>query len=356
MKALKIGGGLLALAVLLFVLGPRPEAPALEVRLPAVTAQLQALQDSIKRAEAAIPELKPGNEARIVWADSVPRRTSWCVLYLPGFTATYMEGEPIHREFAARYGCNLYVPRYRDHGLEVKDKLLHYHPDSVLETAAHALSVARQLGDSVLVMSTSTGGTLSLLLAAQAPEKVDAIMAFSPNIAIKAANAKLLTLPWGLQMARQMVGGAHRSFEAEAEFKKYWYNRYRLEALVQLQNMLDHGMQPKTFEAIRQPFFLGYYYKNEQEQDQVVSVPAMLHMFEQISTPEKLKRKVAFPNAGNHAIASRITAQNLDEVRREIFDFAESVLGWAPVSEVVGQAHDEQYDERAHEQPKEYAE
>lgn len=331
MKALKITVGLLLVIVVFYLMGPKPTVPVLKAKLPKITTELRVLSDSIRSAERSISNLKPNNEARIVWSDSVPQRTPYALVYLPGFTATYVEGDPIHREFAARYGCNLYVPRWRDHGLEVENKLLHYHPDSVLETAAHALAVGKRIGEKVILMSTSTGGTLSLLLAAQAPEAVAGIIAFSPNIAIKSGRARLLTRPWGLQIARQMIGSQYRYFPAEEEFKKYWYNRYRLEGLVQLQNLVEHGMKPETFQAVNAPFFLGYYYKNELEQDQVVSIPAMLEMYEQLGTPDSLKLKVAFPNVANHALASYVGSKDLEHVRQEVFAFTEGVLGLAPL-------------------------
>lgn len=334
-KALKISGLLLIGLLLLYLVGPKPAPPRLQTEVPALATSLAGLADSLAQAEQSVPYLKPNNEARIIWADSLPKPTEYALVYLPGFTATYVEGDPIHREFAARYGCNLYVPRWRDHGLQVEDKLLHYHADSVLETAAHALAVGHRIGQKVLLMSTSTGGTLSLFLAAQYPELVDGIIAYSPNIRIKSESAKVLTMPWGLQMARLMAGGTHRGFEAEAEFKKYWYNRYRLEGLVQLQNMVEHTMTPETFAAVEAPFLLGYYYKNDSIQDQVVSVPAMLDMYEQLGTPDSLKRKVAFPEVANHALASYVGSKDLNHVRRETFRFAEEVLRLVPVSKAV---------------------
>ncbi len=334
-RVLKIIGLLLSVLLLLYLLGPKPAPPRLQAEVPALASGLRALSDSIARAERSVPNLKPNNEARIIWADSLPKPTEYALVYLPGFTATFVEGDPIHREFAQRYGCNLYVPRWRDHGLEVADKLLHYHADSVLETAAHALAVGHRIGQKVILMSTSTGGTISLVLAAQYPDLVDGIIAYSPNIRIKSETAKVLTMPWGLQLARQMMGGKDRSFAAEAEFKKYWYNRYRLEGLVQLQNMVEHAMVPETFASVEAPLFLGYYYKNDSIQDQVVSVPAMLEMYGQLSTPDSLKRKVAFPEVANHALASYIGSKDLSHVRRETFRFAEEVLGLIPLSKAV---------------------
>ncbi len=313
-------------------LGPRPTAPKLDAPLPTLTQNLALLEDSIARAELAIPELKPDNESRIIWADSSRKRTDYALVYLHGFTAAYAEGKPINLEFAQRYGCNLYLPRLHAHGLRGDDSMKGMSADSLLASAAHALAVGKKLGEKVILMSTSTGSTLSLILAAHHPE-IAGLITYSPNIRIADPNAWLLSKPWGLQLARLVVGGKYREYEESEEYKMYWNTRYRLESLTALQALLEAGMKPGLFKKVRQPFFMGYYYKNEEEQDEVVSVPAMLEMYDQLSTPDSLKRKVAFPNVGRHALASYLVSEDLESVRRETFRFAEEVLGLAPVEE-----------------------
>jgi hypothetical protein len=72
---------------------------------------------------------------------------------------------------------------------------------------------------------------------------------------------------------------------------------------------------------------MGYYFKNEEEQDMVVSVPAMLSMFDGLATPDDNKRKVAFPEAGDHVIGSPLTSGSVDKVRAATVAFFEQVLG-----------------------------
>ena len=71
-------------------------------------------------------------------------------------------------------------------------------------------------------------------------------------------------------------------------------------------------MTPEQFQKVKQPVFMGYYYKDEEHQDKVVSVPAMLAMFDELGTPADKKQKMAFPNAGEHVIASHFTSGDLD--------------------------------------------
>ena len=77
-----------------------------------------------------------------------------------------------------------------------------------------------------------------------------------------------------------------------------------------LQQTMDAVSRPEVYEKIKMPVFLGYYYKNDKEQDQVVSVPAMQEMFPQLGTPNNLKVERAFPESGDHVIASHFTSKD----------------------------------------------
>ena len=328
----KIGKGILTLLFLLvvaYLLGPKVEQPLLDTTLPEKTSDLPELEKEIAVHEQSFNNIKPGNEARIIWYDSIPTKTEYSIVYLHGWSASAMEGAPIHREIAERYGCNLYLPRLAGHGLEEKEPMLELTADQVLQSAKEALAVGKQLGEKVIVMGTSTGGTLALHLAAGNPD-LYALILYSPNVAIFDPNATLLAKPWGLQMARFVKGGNYHSFEANEERQKYWTTKYRLEALTHLQIMVESTMLTETFQAVEQPVFMGYYFKNEQEQDQVVSVPAMLSMFEELGTADNQKVKIAFPEAGDHVIASPLTSKSADEVLHKTIEFFDEVLKLQP--------------------------
>src|SRR5258708_7415518 len=76
-----------------------------------------------------------------------------------------------------------------------------------LKSAKEALAIGRQLGNKVILMGTSTGGTFALQLAATYPDQVAALVLLSPNIAINDPNAWLLNNHWGLQIAHLVTGG-----------------------------------------------------------------------------------------------------------------------------------------------------
>jgi hypothetical protein len=85
-------------------------------------------------------------------------------------------------------------------------------------------------------------------------------------------------------------------------------------------------MNESTFKKIKQPLFLGYYYKDNENQDKVVSVPKMKEMFEQVSTPSDMKREKAFPKSGDHVIGSSITSGDWEGVLFSTIDFLENVV------------------------------
>jgi esterase/lipase len=317
---------LILLVVLLiggFFLGPGPEKPVFPDALPDVPPGLADLQTWLDTREARLP-VRPDNEAQIIWADSVPQQTDYALVYLHGFSASREEGGDMARAFAERYGCNLFLARLQAHGLESDEPLLEYRADSVLVSAQEALAIGKQLGKQVILMSTSTGGTLSLMVGDD--PAIAAHLLFSPNIEIAGAGASLLSGPWGLQMARQMMGSNYRSWEGDPYSSKYWNTRYRVEAMVELQNLLDHGMKPETFGKVTAPVYLAYYYQDETHQDPVVSVAAMKEMFAQLGTPEAKKRQQAFPTAGDHVIANAEKSGAYAAIEAGTFAFAEEVL------------------------------
>ncbi|MEM9390755.1 MAG: alpha/beta hydrolase [Bacteroidota bacterium] len=336
MKILKWFFGILLTLILLllviFLLGPKPPTPDLTVRAVTANSDLNFLADSIKKAELKVPNLKPDNESRIIFADSVPVKTEYAIVYLHGFSASQEEGDPMHEALAKRYHCNLFLPRLAGHGLIEKEAMLDLTAEQLVQSANEAIAVGKQLGEKVILLTTSTGGTLGLYLAQNDPD-IAAILLYSPNIDIFDPASKLLTKPWGLEMARMVIGGNYNYWELDSVRANYWTNKYRLEVLIQLRHLVDITMVPETFENITQPVFLGYYYKSDAAMDSTVSVPAMLEMYEQLATPEGEKVKVAFPDAKHHVIASYLTSKSLESVKKESFAFMENVLGLEPEAE-----------------------
>ncbi|MBO9199928.1 MULTISPECIES: alpha/beta hydrolase [Niastella] len=310
-----------------YLLGPHPSTPVYSNAMPAVPAEPAALVNYIQQQEAG-HKIKPDNEARVVWAnDSLKNKTEYALVYLHGFTASQGEGDPVHRDLAKKFGCNLYLSRLAEHGIDTTEPMVNLTADNYWETAKEALAIGKQLGNKVILVGTSTGGTMALKLAAEYPD-VYALILMSPNIEINDGTAWILNNPWGLQVARMVKGSKYLDSDDHREaYRKYWTYHYRIEAAVNLEELLETTMKKETFEKVKQPTLTLYYYKDAVHQDSTVKVSAIKSMFAQLGTPSDKKREVAMPNAGDHVIGSWIRSNDVPGVERETERFMTEVLG-----------------------------
>jgi len=312
--------------VVMYLVGPRPKHGRYDAKLGKIPYEGMALQEWVKAREAKAKP-KPDNEARIIWADdSSKARTRYAVVYLHGFTASQEEGDPVHVNVANHIGANLYLSRLSEHGLQGDNALMKMTATSLWESAKDAYAIAKKLGDSVIIMGTSTGGTLALMLAAEQYPEIAGLMLLSPNIEINESLAFMLNDPWGLQIARYVKKGETMAAkDTTAIYRRYWNSPYRIEGVVELQQLLEDKMTDQTFRAVKQPLLLMYYFRDEVHQDSVVKVSAMQDMFGKVSS--QVKKKVPIPNAGDHVIGSYLKSHDLETVRREAIIFAEE-NGW----------------------------
>jgi esterase/lipase len=332
MKFLKWFAAIILLLIIVYFLGPKPSSPKYSKDLPAIPSEPVVLEKYIRDNEA-LHKLKPDNEARVLWInDSLKEKTEYAVVYLHGFSASQEEGNPVHYEFAKKFGCNLFLSRLEDHGVDTTEPLLTVTADRLWNSAKEAYVIGKQLGKKIILMGTSTGGTLALKLAAEYPD-ITGLILLSPNIAINDSKAWMLNNPWGLQVARFVKGRYNQSKDTTALYAKYWNAKYRMESTVQLEELLETTMKTSTFEKVKQPILVLYYFKDKVHQDSVVKVSAMKKMFRQLGTPDSLKQMIAIPNAGEHVIGSYIKSKDVKAVQQECEKFGTEILGLTPIQQ-----------------------
>ncbi|GAB3337903.1 lipase [Marivirga atlantica] len=316
---------LIVTVTLVYLVGPRAEKPNFPAQLPTIDASIDQLDSVVSKIEQEIGEIKTDNEARIIWADSVGQKTEYAIVYLPGFGASQGEGMPVHTNIADSLKANLYLARLKGHGLSREDALVDLTSENYMESAMKAFSLGRKLGDKIILMGTSTGASQALYIASQFPDQIEALVLYSPFIELADANLNMLSKgPWSDKIAETMLGSDISYTERPDSVAAYWSSYYHVNAYKALFNMIHSSMISDNFKLIKQPVFMAYYYKDEEHQDDVVSVAAMKQMFEELSSSNK--KSIAFPKAGDHVIASKLRSKDWRAVQDSTLEFLNATL------------------------------
>jgi len=283
--------------------------------------ELSLLEDYVARREAR-HDLKPGTEARIVWNNSEKRQqTDLSVVYLHGFKASHPEGHPVHKKIAQYLGANLYLSRLREHGLKSDHPLQELTEKKLLQSARHAFNIGEKLGKKVLLMGTSTGGSLALYLAARpnVQQNIAGLILYSPLIRFYGLNDKILRYSLIRSLLRIIPGRSYllRTPGTTKAEDRIWNASYALQGVLALANFVSNYMHSELFTKVKVPTFAGYYYKNKRKQDKVVSVNAIKMMLSQLETKPADIRSANFPNAGSHVICSSLTSKSVPDVINE---------------------------------------
>ncbi|PPB80178.1 esterase/lipase [Albidovulum inexpectatum] len=238
--------GLVVLAVaigVLFAVGPRePLDLHVDFDDSVLPDDPAALDRWLATRESVVGGIVPGAEKRIVW-DGVPGQvTDWAVVYLHGFSATAQEIRPVPDLVARALGANLFFTRFAGHGLG-SERFAGPTANDWMIDAAEALAIGKRLGKRVLVIATSTGGTIAAEAALQ-PElraRMDALVFVSPNFGIRAAASRILTWPYARKWV-PIVAGRERCFEPQNEdHARFWTTCYPTVALLPMAALAEHA-------------------------------------------------------------------------------------------------------------------
>ncbi|MCL1501004.1 lysophospholipase [Xanthomonas nasturtii] len=266
------------------------------------------------------PELKPGNAARCHWQHAAEIRTPLALLYLHGFSASPGEAGALPEQMADALAANGYVHRWPGHGLGAADAMQALTPAVLQASALEALAQAQRMGQRVAIVGSSMGATLGLWLAAQHPDAVAAVVAWSPGI--QPADPALLDQVCAAQAP--LTDPRPRTPATRA----FWSETIHPDGFRALRSLFQAIADDPPWPRVRCPVFLGYYRADDGREDPTASVPAMLHMFAALGTAPAHTRAVAF-DSGAHAIGSPHKTPLAGAVAQASIAFLQAQLGAA---------------------------
>lgn len=271
--------------------------------------------------------VRPDLQARIVRAGATDRHGDLVIVYVHGFSGSPVEMQPLPERVAAELDADLLLVRLTGHGLDGA-AMGEMRADDWWRDVAEAVAVARRLGPRVVLIGTSTGGTL-VAEAARDPvlgRQLAGAVLISPNFEIRQFGARLLDLPFARQWMPWVLG-RDRCFDVVDEAHSLgWTQCYPNVALLPMVALLRHARQGDFRRAVMPSLFIW------SDRDTVVDHRASRRVADSWGGPATVLRVDPGPNddPSAHLIAGDTLSPDLTP------QIIEAIVGWVrglPISE-----------------------
>ncbi len=299
-KALVLVVPVIAGVIILFLVGPRAtiDLSLKPIELP------EDLDHYLAESEAHFSDIIPDTEKTIIWANAAKTKTPLAVIYLHGYSATRQEAAPLCDQIAAHLGANLYYARLTGHGRSGQ-ALAEATVNDWLNDTIEAVEIGKRLGDKVIVIGSSTGGTLATWHALQANnDEVLAYVLMSPNFGTKDLSGEILTWPWAEYFVPLVVGSEYEWKPLNSKHAYYWTEKYPAKALIPMMALVKFVRESKL-ESIEKPLLVIY-----SPSDQVINPRAVELAYARFgSTVKKIVARLESENPEYHVLAGDILAR-----------------------------------------------
>lgn len=270
----------------------------------AVPEQLETLDDFLFESEAGVPGIRIDCTKKIVWYNGSRKQRDLAIVYLHGFSASRMETWPLCDRLAQSIGANLFYTRLTGHGQD-GEAMATATMNDWLNDATQAFTIGRRLGKHIIVIGTSTGGTLATWLASQpdAAPFFHSLVLISPNFLPKNPLAAITLWPPALK-GLERTFGEWRAFTVTNEVQaRYWTARYPFKAIAPMMQLVRLAWQVDIENAVMPALMLI------NPKDRVINVTLAKKRFSDF--PCARKKMVLFHknrDIGRHVLAGEMMA------------------------------------------------
>ena len=223
--------------------------------------------------EKKFNDITIGVQKRVIWADKVGKKTPLSIIYIHGFSATSEEIRPVPDQIASALKANLYYTRLTGHG---RSPMAMAEPNVAdwMSDMAEAIAIGRKIGQRIIVISTSTGSTLSATAALNPilSRDISGFIFISPNFGINNPFAELLTWPAARWWVPLIAGKMRHSTPRNKQHSKFWTTSYPTVAAIPMAAIVK-AVTEKDFSKVTIPAL--FYFSLE---DEVVDPQATRNM------------------------------------------------------------------------------
>ncbi len=176
---------------------------------------------------------------KIVWLKGTHQQRDLAIVYIHGFSASRMGTWPLCDRLAEAMGANLFYTRLAGHGKD-GDALAGATVQDWMDDGMEAVAIGQRLCKKVILVGTSTGGTLAAWLAAQpsVATSIHRLILLSPKFFPK--NPLAVAALWPpTQRLFESFFGSWRSFSVDnARHAIYWTVRYPVRAIATMMQLV----------------------------------------------------------------------------------------------------------------------
>ena len=211
------------------------------------------LDKYLKNNEKNIPNIKQGVEKRIIWSGKKSKKTPISIIYIHGFSASSEEARPLPDMLANELKSNIFYTRLTGHGRD-KDAMGKSSIKEWVKDLHEAIEIGTRIGNQIIIMSTSTGGTLSSIAAIETTlsKNILGFIFVSPNFGINHKLASLITWPLSEYWLSLIIGKTTESKARNDLNAKYWTLAYPTDALIPMAKLVKK-IKKQDFTKVKIP-------------------------------------------------------------------------------------------------------
>lgn len=286
-------------------------------------------------SEQQYADIRPGAAKRIHWAEGKGIKTPLAIIYVHGFAASAEEIRPVPDEVARALGANLFFTRLSGQGREA-EAMLENDAGNWMEDMAEAMAIGRMIGDRVIIIGTSLGGTLGALAASdpQISQGLAGLVLISPAVALHPLKNFLMDAPLPRLWAPFVMGRTLKTMPVNPAHARLMVEEYPTLALIPLGAAM-RALRKASFASVEAPLLVFY-----AKEDRISDSDAITQLTSRWGGSVRIeeRRMQAGDDPSAHVIAGDIYSPGQTE------DVVALILDWARAE---GLAHDQAHRDSA---------